>query len=87
MQIGRVPLREQVKYFEQSRNYMVNVMGENCTKEFLKKAMFSLTIGSNDILNYVRPSIPFVGVDKVIAAAFQDFMLSNLTMQLKVIIT
>ncbi|XVF10307.1 hypothetical protein REPUB_Repub07fG0171300 [Reevesia pubescens] len=81
--IGRIPLREQVNNFEQNRNFMVNAMGENRTREFLKKAIFSLTIGSNDILNYVQPSIPFLGHDKVFPTTFQDFMISNLTLQLK----
>ncbi|XP_022733791.1 GDSL esterase/lipase At5g41890 [Durio zibethinus] len=81
--IGRIPLGEQVNYFEQNRNFMVNAMGENRTKEFLKKAIFSLTSGSNDILNYVQPSIPFLGHDKVFPTTFLDFMISNLTIQLK----
>ncbi|CAK7335832.1 unnamed protein product [Dovyalis caffra] len=81
--IGRIPLREQVKNFEQSRNYMVNIMGENGTREFLKKAIFSITIGSNDMLNYVQPSLPFFSNDKVSPTMFQDFMISNLTFQLK----
>ncbi|KAL6181740.1 hypothetical protein ACLB2K_048389 [Fragaria x ananassa] len=81
--IGRVPLREQVNNFEQSRSYMVNVMGEISTREFLKKAIFSLTIGSNDVLNYVQPSIPFFAQDKVSPNMYQDFMVSNLTVQLK----
>lgn len=85
MQIGRIPLGEQVKYFGQNRNYMVNAMGENRTREFLKKAIFSLTIGSNDILNYVQPSIPFLGHDKLFPTTiFLDSMISNLTIQLKV---
>ncbi|XVE58162.1 hypothetical protein DITRI_Ditri04bG0148200 [Diplodiscus trichospermus] len=84
MQIGRIPLREQVNNFEQNRNFMVNTMGENRTRELLKKAIFSLTIGSNDILNYVQPSIPFLGHhDKVTPTTFQDFLISNLTIQLK----
>ncbi|KDP25209.1 hypothetical protein JCGZ_20365 [Jatropha curcas] len=81
--IGRVPLGQQVSYFEKSRSYMVNVMGEHGTREFLKKAIFSLTTGSNDILNYIQPSIPFFGVNKVSPSVFQDFMVSNLTVQLK----
>ncbi|XP_031262770.1 GDSL esterase/lipase At5g41890-like [Pistacia vera] len=81
--IGRVPLREQVNYFEQSRNYMVNVMGENRTKEFLKKAIFSLTIGSNDILNYIQPSITFFFGEKTSKTTLQDFMVSNLTIHLQ----
>lgn len=73
-----------MNYFEQSRNYMVNVKRENGTKELLKKAIFSLTTGSNDILNYVQPSIPFFEGDKVSPSAFQDYMVFNLTTQLKV---
>ncbi|KAM1376802.1 hypothetical protein ACFX13_039204 [Malus domestica] len=81
--IGRVPLREQVNNFEESRYDMVKIMGENKTKEFLKKAIFSVTIGSNDVLNYFQPTIPFFGDDKVSPSMFQDFMVSNLTIQLK----
>ncbi|KAE8708435.1 GDSL esterase/lipase [Hibiscus syriacus] len=81
--IGRIPLGEQVNNFEQNRNYMVSAMGENGTREILKKAVFSLTIGSNDILNYVQPSIPFLGHEKVFPTTFLDFMISNLTLQLE----
>ncbi|GMN31289.1 hypothetical protein TIFTF001_003186 [Ficus carica] len=81
--IGRVPLSEQVKYFEVTRSHMVSVMEENRTKDLLKKAIFSLTIGSNDVLNYVQPSIPFFGHDKVPPSMYQDFMVSNLTIHLK----
>ncbi|KAF5477985.1 hypothetical protein F2P56_004585 [Juglans regia] len=81
--IGRIPLSNQVNYFEQSRNYMVNVMGEKRTKAFLKKAIFSLTTGSNDMLNYVQPSIPFLGGDKVSPSTLHDYMVFNLTTQLK----
>ncbi|CAL9030563.1 unnamed protein product [Prunus brigantina] len=81
--IGRVPLREQVNNFEQSRSYMVKVMGEKNTMKFLKKAIFSVTIGSNDVLNYFQPTIPVFGNGKVSPNLFQDFMVSNLTIHLK----
>ncbi|XP_062074695.1 GDSL esterase/lipase At5g41890 [Humulus lupulus] len=81
--IGRVPLREQVNYFEQTRVHMVNTMGDNRTNDLLKKAIFSLTIGSNDILNYFQPSIPFFSHDEITPVMFQDFMVSNLSVQLK----
>ncbi|MBA0563983.1 hypothetical protein Golob_008942 [Gossypium lobatum] len=83
MQIGRIPLGEQVSNFEQNRIYMVNAMGENYTRKFLRKAIFSLTIGSNDVLNYIQPSIPFLRHDKVSPSTFLDFMISNLTLQLE----
>ncbi|CAA7056042.1 unnamed protein product [Microthlaspi erraticum] len=47
--IGRVPLREQVSNFEKSREDMVRMIGENGTKEMLKEAMFSITIGSDSL--------------------------------------
>ncbi|MBA0718809.1 hypothetical protein Golax_006537 [Gossypium laxum] len=81
--IGRIPLGEQVSNFEQNRIYMVNAMGENYTRKFLRKAIFSLTIGSNDVLNYIQPSIPFLRHDKVSPSTFLDFMISNLTLQLE----
>ncbi|KAL6349543.1 hypothetical protein AAG906_034200 [Vitis piasezkii] len=81
--IGRIPLREQVDSFEQSRSHMVNMIGEKATMELLKKAMFSITTGSNDMLNYIQPLIPFFGDDKISATMLQDFMVSNLTIQLK----
>ncbi|CAN8233321.1 unnamed protein product [Cochlearia groenlandica] len=81
--IGRVPLKEQVGYFEKSREYMVGKIGENGTKEVLKKAMFTITIGSNDILNYIQPSIPFFSQDKLPLDLLHDSMVSHLTTHLK----
>ncbi|XP_049376891.1 GDSL esterase/lipase At5g41890 [Solanum stenotomum] len=81
--IGRVPLREQISNFEESRKYIVNSMGEENAKRFIKKAMFSITIGSNDVINYFQPSIPFVSNEKVSPTTFQDFLISNLTMNLQ----
>ncbi|KAK1304733.1 GDSL esterase/lipase [Acorus calamus] len=81
--IGRVPLSTQISYFEQSRAYMVGMVGQNATDEFLKGSVFSITTGSNDILNYMEPSIPFLGQEKVSHTMFQDYMISNLTLHLK----
>ncbi|KAK4729412.1 hypothetical protein R3W88_022400 [Solanum pinnatisectum] len=82
--IGRVPLRGQISNFEESRKYIVNSMGEENAKRFIKKAMFSITIGSNDVINYFQPSIPFISDDKKVSpTTFQDFLISNLTMNLQ----
>ncbi|XP_057968053.1 GDSL esterase/lipase At5g41890 [Malania oleifera] len=82
--IGRVPLREQVDYFEQSRRYIVSKMGENGTMRFLEKAIFSLTVGSNDILNYIQPTLPFLPRHTMVSPpTFQDYLISNFTLQLK----
>ncbi|XP_038974640.1 GDSL esterase/lipase At5g41890 [Phoenix dactylifera] len=81
--IGRVPLRQQINYFEETRGFMVRMVGENAAAKFLKTAIFSVTSGSNDILNYLEPSIPFLGKEKVAPAVLQDMMVSNLTLHLK----
>ncbi|XP_055821838.1 GDSL esterase/lipase At5g41890 isoform X2 [Solanum dulcamara] len=81
--IGRVPLSEQISNFEESRRYIVNSMGEENAKKFLKKAMFSITIGSNDFINYFQPSIPFMSDEKVSPTIFQDFLISNFSMNLQ----
>ncbi|CAK9310840.1 unnamed protein product [Citrullus colocynthis] len=81
--LGRISLREQVKNFEESRDYMVKVKGENETMEVLKNAIFSLTVGSNDIINYIQPSIPFFQRNKASPSDYLDHMISNLTIHLK----
>lgn len=63
---------------------MSDQIGENATSELLKKAIFSIAAGSNDILNYLQPSIPFFQGDKVPPSVLQETMLSNLTSYLKV---
>ncbi|XP_026387887.1 GDSL esterase/lipase At5g41890-like isoform X1 [Papaver somniferum] len=85
--VERVPLRKQINDFEQSRATMTSMLGENGTTDFLKQVVFSITSGSNDLLNYLQPSIPFFKEDKVSPAMLQDFMVSNLTLQLKVLAT
>ncbi|KAL4019199.1 hypothetical protein IC575_022844 [Cucumis melo] len=81
--LGRISLREQVKNFEESRNEMVKLKGENETMEVLKNSIFSLTVGSNDIINYIQPSIPFFQTNKPSPSDYLDHMISNLTVHLK----
>ncbi|GAB4835045.1 hypothetical protein Ancab_033313 [Ancistrocladus abbreviatus] len=81
--IQRIPLQEQVSYFEKTRNYMVYIIGEDGTTKFSRNAHVSLTIGSIDMLNYIQPSIPFLGQDKAEPVLFQEHVISNLTTQLK----
>lgn len=84
LKIGRLPLGRQIDYFQETRNKMSGQIGENATSELLKKAIFSIAAGSNDILNYLQPSIPFLQGDKVPPSVLQETMLSNLTSYLKV---
>ncbi|KAL2902876.1 hypothetical protein RDABS01_027958 [Bienertia sinuspersici] len=63
--IGRIPLQKQVDYFELTKANIVAKIGEKATKKLLKNSLFSVAIGSNDILNYIQPSIPFIGQKNV----------------------
>ncbi|KAJ9555694.1 hypothetical protein OSB04_010308 [Centaurea solstitialis] len=81
--VGRIPLRMQIDNFERSRAEMVKTMGENGTRNFLKNAIFSLTIGSNDIITYFLPNLPFVGKDNISPTNLQDTMVSNITLHIK----
>ncbi|KAJ4799787.1 GDSL esterase/lipase [Rhynchospora pubera] len=81
--IGRLPLRRQIDYFQETRNAMSSQTGENATSELLKKAIFFIVAGSNDILNYLQPSIPFFQGEKVVPSVLKESMLSNLTSHLK----
>ncbi|XP_065036656.1 GDSL esterase/lipase At5g41890-like [Musa acuminata AAA Group] len=81
--IERIPLGKQVQYFEETRDYLVGTLGENATGKFLRNAVFSIIAGSNDILNYLEPSIPLFEKTKLPPVALQDMMVSNLTLHLK----
>ncbi|KAK9049906.1 hypothetical protein SSX86_031125 [Deinandra increscens subsp. villosa] len=81
--VGRLPLKTQIDNFELSRAGMVKTMGENGTQEFLKNAIFSLTIGSNDIITAFLPNLPFVGNYDVSPTTLLDIMVSNMTFHLK----
>ncbi|KAL6651248.1 hypothetical protein ACP70R_010173 [Stipagrostis hirtigluma subsp. patula] len=81
--IGRVPLGQQISYFEKTRAQIMNIMGEEAAADFFKKALFIVAAGSNDILEYLSPSIPFFGREKPYPSDFQDALVSNLTFYLK----
>ncbi|KAL9246617.1 hypothetical protein vseg_020132 [Gypsophila vaccaria] len=83
MFIGRIPLPDQVEYFEQTRAHIVQIMGEKDAVGHMNNAIFTIAIGSNDILNYIQQSITLAGKQFIEPAVFQDLMLSNLTTQLK----
>jgi len=60
-------------------------MGKEAATDFFKKALFVIAAGSNDILEYVSPSVPFFGREKPEPSSFQDALVSNLTFYLKVL--
>ncbi|KAI3792674.1 hypothetical protein L2E82_06562 [Cichorium intybus] len=82
--VGRIPLRKQIDHFEESRAEMVKTMGENSTQDILKNAIFSLTIGNNDIITYFLPKIPFIGnYNEFSHTVLQETMVSHMTSHLK----
>ncbi|EAY95250.1 hypothetical protein OsI_17069 [Oryza sativa Indica Group] len=83
LEIGRVPLGQQISYFEKTRAGILEIMGEKAATGFLKKALFTVAAGSNDILEYLSPSMPFFGREKYDPSVFQDSLASNLTFYLK----
>jgi hypothetical protein len=60
-------------------------MDQEAATDFFKKALFIIAAGSNDILEYVSPSVPFFGREKPDPSYFQDALVSNLTFYLKVL--
>ncbi|KAG2568201.1 GDSL esterase/lipase At5g41890-like [Panicum virgatum] len=81
--IGRIPLRQQIDYFEKTKAQILESMGKEAATDFFKKALFVIAAGSNDILEYVSPSVPFFGREKPEPSSFQDALASNLTFYLK----
>ncbi|WVZ86808.1 hypothetical protein U9M48_033536 [Paspalum notatum var. saurae] len=81
--IGRIPLGQQIRYFEKTRSQILEAMGEEAATDFFKKALFIIAAGSNDILEYLSPSVPFFGREKPDPSYFQDALVSNLTFYLK----
>nr|ACG41586.1 anther-specific proline-rich protein APG precursor [Zea mays] len=82
--IGRIPLGQQVSYFANTRSQMLETMDEEAVADFFSKALFVIVAGSNDILEFLSPSVPFLGREKPDDPShFQDALVSNLTFYLK----
>ncbi|XP_044967419.1 GDSL esterase/lipase At5g41890 isoform X1 [Hordeum vulgare subsp. vulgare] len=81
--IGRVPLGQQISYFEKTRAQILETMGENAAADFLGEALFTVAAGSNDILEYLSPSVPIFGRQKPDPADFQDALVAKLAFHLK----
>nr|XP_043622388.1 GDSL esterase/lipase At5g41890 [Erigeron canadensis] len=81
--VARIPLGKQIDRFKQTRAEMVKQMGEHGVQHLFRKAIFSVTTGSNDIITYYLPNLPFVGNYAVSPTTLQDLMVSNMTSHLK----
>jgi hypothetical protein len=60
-------------------------MEEEAASDFFKTALFIVAAGSNDILEYLAPSVPFFGREKPYPSYFLDVLVSNLTFYQKVL--
>ena len=60
-------------------------MEEEAASDFFKTALFIVAAGSNDILEYLSPSVPFFGREKPYPSYFLDVLVSNLTFYQKVL--
>ncbi|GJN13535.1 hypothetical protein PR202_gb00249 [Eleusine coracana subsp. coracana] len=76
--IGRVPLGQQISYFEKTRAQILENMEEEAASDFFKTALFIVAAGSNDILEYLSPSVPFFGREKPDPSYFQDVLLTSI---------
>lgn len=75
---------KQIDYFNMTRSYMAKIYGEKSTKQVLEAAIFSITAGSNDLLNFIQPRIPFFQKRKIAPSLLQDLMVANMTIHLQV---
>ncbi|KAK3146842.1 hypothetical protein QOZ80_3BG0273220 [Eleusine coracana subsp. coracana] len=76
--IGKVPLGQQISYFEKTRAQILENMEEEAASDFFKTALFIVAAGSNDILEYLSPSVPFFGREKPDPSYFQDVLLTSI---------
>jgi hypothetical protein len=51
VQIGRIPLNKQLEYLTNTKSQFVQLVGETKTEDIFNKALFYVTIGSNDYIN------------------------------------
>lgn len=75
----------QVDYFSITRKQFDKLLGEDKARDYIKKSLFSIVIGSNDFLNNYL--VPFVAAQARLTQtpdAFVEDMISHLREQLKV---
>lgn len=86
--VNRIGMDVQVDYFNVTRRQLDALLGADRAKEFLrKKAIFSVTVGSNDFLNnYLMPVLSTGTRIRESPDAFIDDLIFHLRDQLTVII-
>ncbi|OVA13600.1 Lipase [Macleaya cordata] len=81
--VGRINLDAQLDNFANTRQDIISRIGGQAASELLGKALFSVTIGSNDFLNnYLTPVISIPEQKLVSPEMFVDTMISRYRLQL-----
>ncbi|KAL9225474.1 hypothetical protein vseg_001391 [Gypsophila vaccaria] len=81
--IGRLSMDVQLDNFANTRHDLMMSMGEEAANKLLEKALYSITMGSNDFINnYLTPIISTVQQQLVSPETFVNSMISKYRMQL-----
>ncbi|KAK4796506.1 hypothetical protein SAY86_028832 [Trapa natans] len=80
---GRIYFGAQIDNFASSRQEIISHIGEPAALELLRQSLFSVTIGSNDLINnYLLPVVSAVEQVLVSPEVFIDSMISSYMLQL-----
>lgn len=75
----------QLDNFANTREELINRIGEEGTRRLVNKALFSVTMGSNDFINnYLTPVISRLEQEMITPEAFVNAMISKYRLQLTV---
>ncbi|XP_074281534.1 GDSL esterase/lipase At4g16230-like [Silene latifolia] len=81
--IGRLNFDAQLDNFANTKQDLISTIGEEATNKFIEKALFLVTMGSNDFLsNYLVPFVSIVEQTLVSPQAFVNQMISKYRLQL-----
>ncbi|XXG84503.1 hypothetical protein AAC387_Pa10g2006 [Persea americana] len=80
---GRINLDAQIDNFANTRHDIISSIGETATSELLSKAIFSVTMGSNDFINnYLTPVVSVLERKFVSPEMFVEAMISRYRVQI-----
>ncbi|KAF3322663.1 GDSL esterase/lipase [Carex littledalei] len=80
---GRFNLDAQIDNFEKTRKYIISSIGTENASNFMKKSLFSITMGSNDFINnYLVPIFSVAERAVVPPDAFIQMLISKYRLQL-----
>ncbi|XP_071704179.1 GDSL esterase/lipase At4g16230-like [Rutidosis leptorrhynchoides] len=81
--VGRINLDAQLDNFANTRQYIISSIGAPAAEDLFKRALFSVTIGSNDFINnYLTPVVSTIEQKLVSPEAFVGDLISRFRVQL-----